>query len=522
MTHESESIDPVSELELAALCSAAVPGMQVREIRGTLKQTDSGQWLRVVDANGTHWLVWAPSSPVEQVTMSRHEAVLAVLQQAESQGAIPWSAPQIVGSVRRVGGGVAIVMEYPGGSAITDADLDEGGLLPASLGAALAALHELPAQPYKEASRRYADSDTTRKALRGLIDKHKDAIPSRLRSRWTDALAEDSLWSFQPVPLHGDLSADHVYASQGAVVGLTRFDHAAVGDPAADLVWLMYYASDQFLSTFEESYARARTSTDLHLLTRAQLLSEVETLRWYSRGFAADDRRWREQGVAALRDLDWDIGDQRLVPHRPEVVEITFGVEDEPLLKLQGGGYSGSGARVDRDQVSGSGSLNWDTGGSAMGDDSARTTDVLSPHSLETGPYSPFGSDDDADTSVAHAPNALDADTPDDPDVYDPDAHPWRTHTPEAGATPGTHTPDDRNVYDPYTPDFDDDSPHEANNTYRNEQTFGSTPEPSDSEVARTEQRQSDSQATPTEQPAPKREYVRPIRRGRTSSFEVP
>lgn len=394
----------MSELELAALAAAAVPGMQIRQIRGDLVNVDSGQWLRLVDARGAQWLAWAPSSSINRDSMVRYVQTLDVLGQATDSGLLPWVAPQIAGSVFREGGGEVFVSEYPGGAALSISDLSGGGLLPASVGSALAALHELPVESFKAACRRYADATLTRQALRSLIKRHADAIPSRLRSRWLDALDEDSLWGFDPVPLHGCLSAANVFAYEGAVVGMTRFDQAAVGDPAADLVWLMYYASDDFLNVFEESYAMNRSIADLHLLTRAQLLSEIETLRWYARGFAADDRSWREQGLSALKDLDSDIGDQRLVPHRPEVVEITFGVEDEPLLRLQG---SGSHPSVAASREGSSGDVPIGARGTSgplapaalsSGDASPTSraeaaTDVLSLPSDATGAYDPFASE---------------------------------------------------------------------------------------------------------------------------------
>lgn len=393
----------MSELELAALAAAAVPGMQIRQIRGDLVNVESGQWLRLVDAQGEQWLAWAPASSISGDTMVRYVQTLDVLVEATSLGLLPWMAPQIVGSVFREGGGEVFVSEYPGGGALTTSDLNSGGLLPASVGSALAALHELPVESYKAACRRYADESLTRQALRSLIKRHADAIPSRLRSRWLDALDEDSLWGFDPVPLHGCLSAANVFAYDGAVVGMTRFDQAAVGDPAADLVWLMYYASDDFLNVFEESYAMNRTVADLHLLTRAQLLSEIETLRWYARGFAADDRSWREQGLSALKALDSDIGDQRLVPHRPEVVEITFGVEDEPLLRLQGSGSHPSVAAPSEGASSPHSASVYSSGGVATTSRAESATDVLSLPSDMTGPYDPFASEASAeDLEPAH------------------------------------------------------------------------------------------------------------------------
>ncbi len=323
-----------SALALAALASAAAPSLQLREIRGPVLSADSGDWAHLADASGSQWLVWAPTQPLSGDAMERYLKVVDYLEAERSAGEVTWVAPRPLGEAVSEAYVQVLLLPYPGGRPLEAADLSGAGLLPSSLGTALAALHGLETRAYAACCRRFADAALTRKALRSLVDRHSSAIPSRLRSRWLDAIEEDPLWRFEPVPLHGSLSAECVYASDGAVVGLTRFDQAAVGDPAQDIVWLMYYASDDFLGAFEEAYSRSCSTPDLHLLTRAQLLSELETLRWYARGVEADSREWRDQGVQALRDLDRDIGDHRLVPARPNVVEISFTVEEEPLLKL--------------------------------------------------------------------------------------------------------------------------------------------------------------------------------------------
>lgn len=109
------------------------------------------------------------------------------------------------------------------------------------------------------------------------------------------------------------------------------------------------------------------------------MLSELETLRWYVRGVQAGDQVWRREGVQALRDLDADIGDQRLVATRREVVEITFTVDDEPLLKLQPHGtVAGSDRSAVQDQAR------------AVSDD---LTEVIGLPGEETGAFNP--TDDD-------------------------------------------------------------------------------------------------------------------------------
>ena len=333
---ESKNVQPVSELELAALSSAAMPSIQVRGIRGAMQSSDSGQWLSLVDALGDSWLSWAPAHAWSDKKEERFVRTTDFLKDAQADRKLPFETPVLEGEIRRNGGGTVMVFRHPGGAALTNENLSVAGLLPKSLGSSLAGFPELEGTEFARFCGQYADAERTRRALKQLVDRHVSAIPARLRSRWLDALSEDSLWVFQPVPLHGSLCSQDVYvAPGGAVLGIFGFDSAAVGDPAQDMAWLMLYASDSFLSSFESAYALARKSPDLHVLARATLLAELETLRWYARGVACEDREWRRAGVQALRDMDSEIGDHRLVPKRQEVVEIAFTVEEEPLMRLQ-------------------------------------------------------------------------------------------------------------------------------------------------------------------------------------------
>lgn len=379
----------MSELELAALAAAAVPDLQVRGIRGHLLDQNNGQWLTFVDAQGQSWLAWAPSTVWSERVDARFTAVNSLLEDAAKRDQIPFSPAVPVGRISRSGGGEAFVLTHPGGSELQAEDLAGSGLLPKSLGGALAALHELPSASYAQATRQRASVEVTRTALTQLVEAHSSAIPARLRSRWLDTIDEDSLWRFEPVPLHGSLDATSVYAAPGgAVVGMAPFSSAAVGDPAQDVVWLMYHASDEFLETFEAAYARGRHQSDLHLLTRAQLLSELETLRWYSRAVEAEDRSWRREGLKALRDLDADLGDHRLVASRPEVVEITFTADEEPLMRLQASELpEGSSSKPSRSEPV-----------EAVCEPGSQTEVISQVCDLETGPYQPFPSPPAAET----------------------------------------------------------------------------------------------------------------------------
>ena len=63
-----------------------------------------------------------------------------------------------------------------------------------------------------------------------------------------------------------------------------------MGDPALDIAWIQATASDAFLERFCETYGHERRAIDLHVFTRAQLLSEIALIRWLVHGLHAEDQ----------------------------------------------------------------------------------------------------------------------------------------------------------------------------------------------------------------------------------------
>lgn len=336
MKQDEQLLPPLSALELAALSSAALKGAQIRGYRPPMVSDEGGQTLTVNDTSGATWLVWAPSKPTTQAAFSRHVNVLHFLHEAGARGDVPFTISLPEGVTTRPGNGVVLAHPHPGGSVLQDGALSGQALLASSLARALAALHELDDRGFAAAAGTKASAEQTRAAYRSLVKAHSASIPAQLRRRWKDAIEDDALWRFEATPVHGNLSANSIYVSpEGAVLGICHFTSAAVADPAQDLAWLLYHADDAFLGLFQTAYTSHRSSTDLHILTRAQLISELATLRWFARGKAVGDRAWVEEGLEALRELDDAFGDHHLVATKPDVVDIKFTVDEEPLLRLR-------------------------------------------------------------------------------------------------------------------------------------------------------------------------------------------
>ena len=87
-----------------------------------------------------------------------------------------------------------------------------------------------------------------------------------------------------------------------------------MGDPALDIAWIQASASDAFLERFRETYGHERRATDLHIFTRAQLMSEIALVRWLVHGLHAEDSSIVEEARAMLDDLAKDLDGEPLLP----------------------------------------------------------------------------------------------------------------------------------------------------------------------------------------------------------------
>ncbi|WP_026430928.1 phosphotransferase [Schaalia georgiae] len=309
----------MTPLKLAALATVAVPGLQVTGLRADSYSDEVRSVANIVDASGNRWTVTCSNETIAGPAAEAEAAILQRLATTHDVSRIPFDVPRIKGTTRTRDGNRVYVHQDLGGRPLEDSDLADDPLLPASLGRALAALHNLPERVYTDVSVPSHSAIECRASLLSMLDETpaRAAVPVNLRMRWQGALDDLSLWRFPPAPIHGDLQGNAVYVSRGSVVGIAGFTSACVGDPAVDIAWVQAVASDAFLEKFREAYSREREATDLHLFTRAQLMSELALVRWLLHGAHTDDPSVVEEARAMLADLSSDLGELRLVESRP-------------------------------------------------------------------------------------------------------------------------------------------------------------------------------------------------------------
>ena len=310
---------PKTPLELAALATAAVPGLSVAGLREPQFADEVLSVTGIIDSAGNKWTVTCPHSSVGGLDLDAQSGVLSRLAKAKDAKKIPFDVPRIHGTTLTPEGDRVIVHQDLGGHPMSDDDFDNPNLLPASLGKALAALHNLPPVIYTGINLPAYSVSECRERHLAMLDEvaSQVLIPANLWNRWEAALEDLSLWRFPAAPIHGDIQGNSVIVEAGIVRAMTGFTSAHVGDPAQDIAWVLASASDAFLERFRAAYSQERTVADLQLFTRAQLLSELAIVRWLVHGLHAEDRSIISDARHMLSELSTDLGDAQIIerPH---------------------------------------------------------------------------------------------------------------------------------------------------------------------------------------------------------------
>ncbi|MEP7017835.1 MAG: macrolide 2'-phosphotransferase [Actinomycetota bacterium] len=340
-------------LALAALASAAVPGLDPLEVEGSVQRPGHQfEVAFITDTQHRRWVVRAPMTSAAGAQMDAAVSLLGMLSRR-----LPFSVPTPKGFVALKEGGRASVYTYLAGRPLDFRHLPAGPGIAAELGRALAALHNVDRALFDEAGLPSYDADTYR--TRRLSDLDRAAatghVPTGLLARWEQSLEEVSLWRFAPTPTHGDLTGAHVLAvfdddsdaATGRVRGLTSWEAAKVADPADDFAALVASASRAAFDSVLEAYAHARVDRpDKHLERRARLASELKLVSELLTAVGFGDGGGVEVCAAKLRALDAGITDKdpddepvvptAPTPHSTPVVQPSKPVQVEAFIKNSG------------------------------------------------------------------------------------------------------------------------------------------------------------------------------------------
>lgn len=303
-----------SDLALAALASAAVPGMKPVSVAGmsSVDPDDAAEVQRalVEDATGRRWVVHAPLNPVAGARMQRNEELARQLARH-----VPFKVPTPVGYAGLGPDGSAAVYPYVDGAPLDLARLPAGPGLASAVGRAVAAIHNVPRGVFEEQDVPVFDAAGCRQRATSEVDRASETgrVPTGLLARWEEAFDAPALWQFATTPVHGAFGGGTVLvtftdeddAGTGRVVAVLDWREAMVADPALDLAALYAQASPQAWESVLDSYALARAHRpDPYLHARARLVAETRALSGLASAVADDREPEVRKIVEALRRMD--------------------------------------------------------------------------------------------------------------------------------------------------------------------------------------------------------------------------
>ena len=274
-----------THLTLAALVSSTLDHFSPVSSRDYLAEIHDDVDAAVVeDAQGNAIVVEVPrTSSADSELRSEAQALDALTDGVRS--VLPFSVPTKVLQAQ-VGESVALMTSLVPGI-IANASLLRGkSALTTSIGAAVAAVHDLPTSVISDADRPVSTAMDSRVAFRDIVSRARatNMLPAPLGSRWEAAIDDDVLWQFEPTVIHGSLTADALLIQGDSVSGVVGWHGLRVGDPARDLTWLVNLDHGERESVLSGYAEVRRARVDPQILRRANLYSEVDVARWLLHG----------------------------------------------------------------------------------------------------------------------------------------------------------------------------------------------------------------------------------------------
>jgi macrolide phosphotransferase len=316
-------------LRLAALASAAVPGLDPIAVQEVVGGDEDFEVAFIQDTQQRRWVVRAPRNEVAAAHMDASLAMLALLVRR-----VPFAVPAAKGFAPVAGIGRAAVYSYIPGHPLDLSALQPRHPATADLGRTIAMIHNVDRGLFEEAGLPSYAAEEYR--IRHLAEIDRGAatgrVPAGLLSRWEEALDDVRLWRFAPTPVHGALSGSDVLvtfpnptdAERATVRGVTGWEAAKVADPADDFAGLLAASHPGVVDAVLAAYVNVRVERpDEHLLARARLVSELALLGALLRAVAARDEVATEATTARLRRLDDTVHSEgasrrlRIVPSGP-------------------------------------------------------------------------------------------------------------------------------------------------------------------------------------------------------------
>lgn len=296
-------------MELAALASAAVPGLAPTGVSGAPDDPADFDSALLIDDAGKQWRVRAPRHAEASIRLETELQVLRAFPPSV-RAELPFLIPHVAGTVRIGDLRTFVYSHIEGSTRSLDGLAASGPGLAAEIGRTIAAIHELPRALVDQADLPSYEANEVRQRRLNELDQAATTgrIPADLLRRWEHALEDVTLWRFNPTVVHGDMHEDNLLLSAGRVCAVTGWTDLTVGDPADDFAWLAAAHDVGFADAVTTAYREARTDTsDEHLLRRASLAAEFALAQWMVRGIALGDDSMMDEAEEMMRSLSADL-----------------------------------------------------------------------------------------------------------------------------------------------------------------------------------------------------------------------
>lgn len=270
----------LTPLMLSALATSAVPGFHAVSAQ---KMSSAERDVALVhDVDNRAWTVELPTSDAEQTRLQDRVSALNALTEG-LRARLPFSVARVAGSTD-VQGKTLVVSDYLPG--ITPNPKNLTPALAASMGQAMAAIHDLPPGTIVERGRAHSGALDELRDAAGVVDRAASTglLPQSLLRRWETACEDRGLWQFESTAIHGSLGLGRFLVDGTTVTGVTGWRSFRVADPARDVAWLTTPASAGFAEGVINAYRSARPGVDRWFVQRARFWAELDVAKWLLHG----------------------------------------------------------------------------------------------------------------------------------------------------------------------------------------------------------------------------------------------
>ncbi|MDN6411163.1 MAG: phosphotransferase [Yaniella sp.] len=299
-------------MELAALASAAMPGLDIVQATASPDDQRAFDSAIVTDSDNNHWRVRSPRNSQAAFRLETEIQVLSGFTPA-IRAHLPFRVPSVAGAVQIDSLRTFIYHQMPGQPAELDAITGSETQTIDDIGRIVAAIHQLPRAVVETADLPSYGAEQLRSRLLSELDQIAltGKVPSALLRRWENAFEERRMWSFTPRVVHGDFDETSLLIDRNRAVGVTAWTDLHIGDPAQDFTWLASTESIEFrealLSAYHQHMDLPADQLDLHIMRRAALAAEFSLAKYLMSGINASDNEVVAEAQAMLDELASDV-----------------------------------------------------------------------------------------------------------------------------------------------------------------------------------------------------------------------